>query len=189
MIALRTLLLALCLAAPLAGAAELRSLTFEKRDGIYYATTEIWLDAAHDRVYEVLSDWDLSAQFTSLITDSRDLPPDETGKPGFYMRIKGCVLFFCRAFEREGWVEFEPITLIRAVADAERSDFELSDEIWHFETDGSGTRIRYEMEMKPKFWVPPIIGPYVLKKKIRDSGVEALERIERYVKANPKSDD
>lgn len=181
--------LLLLFAAPLVEAAELRELTFDKRDGVYFATTEIWLDADRDRVYEVLADWDLSEQFTSLITESRNLEPDETGQPGYYMRIKGCVLFFCRSFEREGYVERRPNTLVRAVADAGRSDFEISDESWRFEAEDGGTLIFYEMEMKPKFWVPPIIGPYVLKKKIRKSGVEALERIERYIRDNPVADD
>lgn len=173
------------LLAPTAFAAELRSLTFDKEDGVYKATTEIWLDADPARVYEVLSDWDLSEQFTSLITESRDLPPDDSGRPGYYMRIKGCVLFFCKSFEREGWVERQPITVIRAIADPERSDFEISDETWTFEGADGGTRVFYEMQMKPDFWVPPLIGPYVLKKKIRNSGVEALQRIERYLDDNP----
>jgi hypothetical protein len=43
------------------------------------------------------------------------------------------------------------------------------------------------MEMKPKFWVPPFVGPYVLKRKIEKDGLEALQRIEDYV--NARDDD
>ena len=164
-----------------AHAAELRSVTLDKRDGFYYATSEVWLDADLDAVFDVLSDWDISEQFSSLIVESRNLDPDDLGRPGFYMQNKGCVLFFCRTVEREGWVELKDNELIRAVAIGDRSDFEVSDERWHFEREADGTRILYEMDMKPKFWIPPLIGTYAIKRKIRNDGLEALERVERYV--------
>ena len=34
------------------------------------------------------------------------------------------------------------------------------------------------MEMVPKFWIPPVIGPMVIKRKLRSSGGDALDRIE-----------
>jgi hypothetical protein len=32
--------------------------------------------------------------------------------------------------------------------------------------------------MRPKFWVPPIVGPYLIKRKLRTDGIDALSRIE-----------
>jgi hypothetical protein len=67
---------------------------------------------------------------------------------------------------------------IRATTNPEKSDFEVSNEVWVFEPEGAGTRITYRLEMDPKFWIPPLIGPYVLKKKMREDGIRALDRIE-----------
>ena len=167
-------------AAPLE-AAELRSVTLEKRDGIYYATSEVWLDAPREEVFAVLSNWDISTRFSSLIVASRNLEPDTSGRPGFYMQNKGCVLFFCQTVEREGYVVLKDSYLIRAVAYPGESDFEVSDETWTLADDGDGTQILYEMQMKPKFWIPPLIGPFAIKRKIRNDGLEALQRIEDYV--------
>lgn len=174
-------LVALLAGALTVDAAELRSVTLDKRDGVYYATSEIWLDAARDDVFDVLSDWDISTRFSSLIVASRnvELPADE--RPGFYMQNKGCVLFFCQTVEREGFVELNGGYRIRAVANPDKSDFELSDETWTLVDDADGTEILYEMQMKPKFWIPPLIGPYAIKRKIRKDGLEALQRIEDYV--------
>lgn len=163
------------------GAAELRSVTLDKRDGVYYATSEVWLDAPRDEVFGVLSDWDISTRFSSLIVESRNVELADDERPGFYMQNKGCVLFFCQTVEREGFVELQGGYLIRAVANPEKSDFELSDETWTLVDDEEGTQILYEMQMKPKFWIPPIIGPYAIKRKIRKDGLEALQRIEDYV--------
>lgn len=178
---MRAALLPVALLASSVNAAELRSVTLDKRDGIYYATSEVWLDAPRADVFEVLSNWDISTQFSSLIIDSRNIAPDSAGRPGFYMRNKGCVLFFCQTVERAGFVELESQQLIHAVADEDESDFEISDERWVLNDQDNGTQILYELKMKPKFWIPPVIGPYAIKRKIRNDGLEALERIEAYV--------
>lgn len=170
---------------PLA-AAELRGVTLDKRDGIYYVTSEVWLDAPRDAVFDVLSDWDMSTSFSSLIVDSRNIPPDEHGRPGFYMQNEGCILFFCRTVEREGHAELRDADLIRAVAHAEKSDFEISEETWELADENGGTQIRYVMKMKPKFWIPPVIGPYAIKRKIRTDGLETLERLEDHVNGDTR---
>ena len=88
------------------------------------------------------------------------------------------MLFYCKSVERTGSVEHEPLRYIKATVDPEQSDFHLSNETWEFSPEGEGTLIKYQLEMRPKFWVPPVIGPYVLKKKMADDGIEALDRIE-----------
>ena len=59
------------------------------------------------------------------------------------------------------------------------SDFEFCNETWTFAEQAGGTRVRYELHMDPKFWVPPAIGPYLIKRKLRNDGTDALDRIER----------
>lgn len=169
-------------------AAELRSIEFDRVDDRYVATADIWLDAPRDSVFEVLSDWDDAQRFSSLIVAARNIAADADGRPGFYIQIRGCLLFFCKTFVREGWVVREPDTLLSAIADPARSDFEMSEETWRFEADAGGTLIRYEMQMNPKFWVPPVIGPYAIRRKIEKDGVEALERIEQHVRETMTGD-
>lgn len=181
MIAVRSTGLLLLLCSAYASAAELRSVTLEKRDGSYFATSEVWVDAPQTHVYEVLADWNHAINFSSAIVESHNIDADEHGRPGFYIQNRGCVLFYCVTVEREGYVERFPEELVRAVAYAEKSDFHISDERWHIDAENEGTRVLYEMQMKPKFWVPPIIGPYVIKRKIGRKGFEVLERIERYI--------
>lgn len=173
--------LCLLLGAEVAVAAELRAIELEREGDRFIGTAEIWLDAPRESVYEVMADWDLSTQFSSLIVESRDLETGPNGGPGFYMKNKGCVLFFCKTFEREGSVEREPYERISANADPEKSDFHMSEEVWQFEQTGGGTLVNYRIEMNPKFWVPPVIGAYAIKRKIRKDGVEALRRIENYI--------
>jgi hypothetical protein len=161
-----------------ATAAEMRSVNVEHADGRYTMASEVWFDATVPQVYEVFRQWALSTQFSSAIVESRDEAADEFGRPQYYVRNRGCVLFFCLSFERHGYVESEPNQVLRAFADPETSDFLLSNETWTFTEEDDGTVVSYHILMKPKFWVPPGIGPYIIKRKLKNDGGDAIDRIE-----------
>ena len=173
-------MLACLLLLPVPGdAIELLSVAVEHEDGRYTMRSQVWFDVDQQTLYEVFLDWDIGTEFSSMIVESKNLPPDEHGRPGFRTRNKGCLLFFCTSVVREGYIETEAPTLIKTFADPERSDFEFSNEIWTFATDRGGTEVHYEIQMKPKFWVPPLIGPWIIKRKLRNNGGDALARIEK----------
>ena len=169
----------LLLVAGPATAAELQSIEVEHENGEYSLVSVAWFDAGLEETFAVFRKWDLSEQFSSAIVEARDLPPDEQGRPGFYSRAQGCILFFCKSLVRQGWVEYVKNKELRAIADPARSDFEFSNETWTFREENGGTRVLYELHMDPKFWIPPAIGPYLIKRKLRNNGGEALDRIER----------
>ncbi len=179
----RLVVVSLALIATAAQAADLRSVSIDRVDGVYTMHSVVWFDARIDAVYNVFLDWDLSEQFSSVVVEARNTGSDATGDRGFYTRNRACVLFFCKSVERYGAVEHEPLKFIRATVDAERSDFHLSNESWEFAEEQDGTLIVYRLEMRPKFWIPPVIGPYVLKRKMRNDGIEALDRIESIAQA------
>ena len=168
----------LCMVCGLAAAAEMRSVEVEYENKHYTMQSEAWFDAPIEQVYAVFRDWDLSTQFSSAIVESRGLGPDENGLSQYYIRNRGCVLFFCLTFERYGYIESEPVSVLRAFADPETSDFLLCDEKWTFAEEDGGTTVVYDLSMRPKFWVPPGIGPYVIKRKLKNDGGDAIDRIE-----------
>jgi hypothetical protein len=174
----RWLLLLVSVFAATAGAAEIISIEVDHDAGTYTMKSEVWFDAEVEQVYSVFRHWDNSTKFSSAIVESRDIAPDEQGRPRFYVRNRGCVLFFCTSFERNGFVEAELNTAVFATIDPETSDFHRSDESWQFSARDGGTVVIYNLEMTPKFWVPPGIGPYLLKRKLRNSSGDAIERIE-----------
>ena len=161
-----------------ATAAEMRSIDVRFEDGFYTLDSTVWFDAGIESTYEMFSRWDRSEAFSSAVVEARDLEPDAAGRSGFFVMNRGCILFFCKSLTREGWVEREPFTALRAMADPERSDFEVSNETWTFVEAEGGTIVTYHLHMRPGFWVPPAIGPYLIKRKLRREGGRALDRIE-----------
>lgn len=175
------LLVALCGAlfgATAVSAAEIRSIDVQYEDGLYTLVSEAWFDAGLEELYYVFSRWDLSTQFSSAIVEARDLEPDESGRPGFFVVNRGCMLFFCKTLTRQGYVEQESNRKLRALADPALSDFRVSNETWDFSREAAGTLVKYQLLLQPDFWVPPVIGPYVIKRKLAGDGSRALDRIE-----------
>jgi len=161
-----------------ANAAEMLSVEVNYEAKTYTMNSEVWFDATVEQVYEIFRSWDHSTKFSSAIVESRDLPPDELGRPQFYVLNRACVLFFCKSFERQGYVEAEPNVVIFAFVDPANSDFHFSNESWRFFARDGGTVVVYNFEMQPKFWVPPGIGPYLIQRKLKNDGGGAIDRIE-----------
>ena len=93
--------------------------------------------------------------------------------------MEGCVLFWCRSFIRNGYLTMtKPQDEIVAIADPDRSDFKYSKERWALSPHPDGTKMVYEFEMVPDFWVPPVIGPYYIKRALASGGVKVVDRIE-----------
>jgi hypothetical protein len=169
---------ALLAAARTAVPADLRTISVEFEDERYHLRSEAWFAADMDDMYRVLTDYDLFMKFTSAFVEARNVAPDRQGRPRFFTRMEGCVLLFCKSLVRYGHLELTPHTEIIAVAEPAKSDFKFSRERWRLVKDGEGTLLIYDFEMEPDFWVPPVIGPYVIKRSLRAGGVDAIDRIE-----------
>lgn len=163
---------------PVAQSAEILSIQVASDRGTYTMTSEVWFDATVEQIFEVYRYWEYATRFSSAIVEARDMEPDEVGRAQFYIRNKGCLLFFCQSFERQGYIEFEPNTVLRAFANPETSDFHHSNESWRFAAQNGGTIVTYDLSMRPKFWIPPGIGPYLIKRKLKRNGGPAVDRIE-----------
>ncbi len=175
----RIVILCMLGVAPAAQCAEILSIKVYSEKGVYTMTSDVWFDASIEQIYEVYRYWDYAPEFSSAIVEARDMEPDADGRPQFYILNKGCVLFFCQSFERQGYIESEQYKEVRAYANPETSDFLVSNESWQFSARDGGTLVTYDLTMKPKFWIPPGIGPYFIKRKLRNNGGDAVDRIEQ----------
>jgi hypothetical protein len=168
----------LLLLAQSAGSADLRVVEVDRDDDRYSLRSEAWFEASPQELYRVLTDYDLFEQFSSTYVETRNAGRDDQGRPRFFTRMQGCVLLFCRSFVRHGYLLLVPHSEIVAIAEPEDSDFRYSKERWRLQREGSGTLLIYDFEMEPGFWVPPVIGPYVIQRSLRSGGSDAIDRIE-----------
>lgn len=165
-------------AAP-ATAAEIRDVTVEHEGKRYTMRSETWFDAPRAGVFDILTDYAQFDRISSVYDETRFEPPAEDGTLRVYTRVKGCVLFFCQTMARTELLENEGLDSIRTTQEPGGEDFRYAVATWDLREEDDGTLVVYEIEMEPAFWVPPVIGPYVMKRQLIKGGRDAVARIEK----------
>jgi Polyketide cyclase / dehydrase and lipid transport len=158
----------------------IRTLEITRSDGRYHLVANTHFDASPEAIYDVLTDYDDNAygRISEIYKESSYLPPDRDGTPLVYTRVEGCVLFYCRSMSRVERLEADRPRFIRATTVPERSDFKYSRSEWLLEPEQGGTHLLYRLDMEPDFWLPPFVGPMLLKQTLLRGGTEAVDRIE-----------
>ena len=180
MIRVRHVVQGLCvlLSTTLAGAAEIRTFRCDREAERYHVVSETFIDAPVDAVFAVLIDYDHYDRISSVFQESRYLERNPDGSGVVYTKARGCVAFFCTTVERVERLEVVPGAEIVATVIPEQSDARYSRAQWRLEPDGQGTLLHYELEMEPDFWIPPLIGPPMVRHALRQGGARAATRIE-----------
>jgi hypothetical protein len=172
---------AVCAAPAATRSATLDSLEVTREHGRYELNAQTFLAASADDIYGVLLEYedDKFQRISSVYKESAYLEPDADGTPIVYTRMEGCILFFCKSMKRVERLQTREGRYIRTDTLPEQSDFKYSFSEWTFEPAEGGTRMAYTLVMEPAFWVPPIVGPWIIKKILSTGGVRAITRIER----------
>ena len=161
-----------------AWAAELLDIQVSTTDGLYVMESESILDASVPSVFQVLLDYENFTQLSSVYEQSRYLEPGPDGLPRVYTLAQGCMLFVCRSVEKVERLETRSNSRIVATVIPEFSNLEQGVTEWVLRADGKSTRLAYRMELVPRFWVPPLIGPPIIRYVLAKGGEEALQRLE-----------
>jgi len=162
-------------------AATIDGLDVTKQRGLYSLEANAKLDATPESIYAVLTDFDGNAysRISRAYKESRYLDPADDGTPIVYTRMEGCLLWHCMTLERTERLETQAPRWIKSTALPESSNFKHAISEWVLEPDGDGTMMSYKVELEPDFFVPPVIGPWYLKRTLSQGGLRAVTRIER----------
>lgn len=168
-------------ASALAASATIDGLEVERERGRYLLEAEAWLDATPESIFAVLTDFDDNrySRISRAYKESRYLQPAADGTPLIYTRMEGCALWHCMSLERTERLETEAPRRIKSVVLPESSNFKHSISEWLLEPNGDGTKMIYTLDMEPNFFVPPLVGPWYLKRTLAQGGLRAVARIER----------
>jgi hypothetical protein len=162
-----------------AATATLETVVVTHDAGRYALTAHAYMEAPREAIFVVLTDYDRIGRLSSAYKEYGYLDPAADGMPVVFTRMEGCVLFFCRSLRRVERMEVDAPGFIRTVGLPEQSDFRYTLSEWWLTPEAGGTKVVYYLEMEPDFWVPPIIGPWILQRKLQRGGAAAVDRIER----------
>lgn len=159
-------------------AASVSDMEVSSKDGEYSIRLEMTLDVPAKYVREVLTDYRHIYRLNPSIIESRMLQLSETGKTRVYTKISDCVLFFCKEISRvEEVVEHDNGMLVAKII-PEGSDFDSGITKWEISDINEKTKLVYDTRVQPNFFIPPIIGNYIVEGKMKDSLMASFQRIE-----------
>lgn len=147
-------------------AVEIISASVERRNGHYHVSGVSIVQASPEFVFRTIMDYDNFHKLAGGLAETRFVDSEVEGELLGYTRFESCLLFFCKTVEKLERIEATPYTEIRTEALPEQSDFEFNQTRWILAPEGDGTRLTYEAEFEPDFWMPPVIGSWVIRRKL-----------------------
>jgi hypothetical protein len=161
-----------------AGAGTHPSIEISEHAGSYRIRMVALIRAPAKSVYEVLTDYRHIYRLNPAITQSAILPSPQEGAVRVRTRIEGCIFFFCRDLDRLEEVRELDDGHLQAVIIPDYSDFSAGSADWHIQSLGDGSRIVYEAQVTPAFFIPPIIGSYFVKRAFGEAVLTSFGRLE-----------
>lgn len=172
-----------------ARAATIDDLTVRKVGDRYLVELHAQLDARSSAAYAVFADL---ANLPAINTDVRHIEiesraganPVELGTV-----IRACVLFYCRSIR-----ESQRMTFVRRPDGGDvyasvlpGGDLRSGRARWLFRDSGGRTDLRVTAELQPAFLIPPLIGPWVVKRWLRAETIQSSANIEKLAAASVRS--
>lgn len=170
--------LLLCLLIPLVRAANLAELQLSEAEGIYRIRLVMQMQVPAQYVRHVLTDYTHIYRLDPAIVDSGILPAPDAGVVRVMTRIHDCIAFFCMNIDRVEDVRELEDGGLQATTVPDLSNFRSGYAEWNIMALGEGTQVSYQAQMEPDFFIPPVIGSYFVKRKLRQQMLASLERVE-----------
>jgi hypothetical protein len=161
-------------------AAQIDAVTVTHRDDGFKIAFDAVVDAPTQQVYAVLADYARLGKLNPIITAiSVEVAPTGRGERVRSV-IKACVWFFCRQIVQvEDVTEPDANTIVAHIVPG-AGDFESGSCFWRVTNEGPRTRLHYEATRVAGFWIPPLIGPWVIRRTVREqleTSIVVLERL------------
>ncbi len=163
---------------PAAHGAEVRALEVAHADGRYTVRFDVRLAAPPDRLKRYLTDYANYTSYFESIKESTVLAREPNGAARVRLRLRSCVLFFCKTVTTVKNIAERADGRITARIDPTLSDFREATEHWHITADNGATRLQYDAVLVPDFFVPPLIGPWLVQNQIRVALLAGARKLE-----------
>lgn len=169
--------LAILVASP-ALALDEADVSIEKEGRAYRIHMAFEVPARVDQIKSVLTDFAHPSRLSSAVT-AREVLGEQDGAVRVRTEFRDCVVFFCKTMMLVHDVSVSAIE-VRADVVAEGSDFRNGFLRWSINGLGDGSsRVVFNAVMEPDFFVPPLIGSFLVGKALRKQALATAQNLVR----------
>jgi len=178
--------LLLCFALP-AYAAQVSSVQVTRNGTHFLIGMHIAIDAPAQAVFRALQDYAAMARYNPDLRSVRIEPTSTPDRVRLFTAIHTCVLIFCKTMRQEQ-IMTATARPDGGVLDAELvgGDFRGGGGRWTVgpcRTARAVTCVDVRLELVPAFWVPPVIGPWVIRRKMDEEALRTSAGLEQTARA------
>ena len=169
--------LAILVASP-ALALDETDVSIEKEGRAYRIHMAFHVPARVDQIKSVLTDFAHPSRLSAAVT-AREVLGEQDGAVRVRTEFRDCVVFFCKTMMLVHDVSVSAIE-VRADVVAEGSDFRNGFLRWSINGLGDGnSHVVFDAVMEPEFFVPPLIGSFLVGKALRKQALATAQNLVR----------
>ena len=157
---------------------ELVELSVTHKRKVYEVYMDMVVYAPEERVRAVLTDYENIGRLNPSISESEVLAPPDEETARVRTLIRGCALLRCVDMERVEDVRELENGDLQAVTVPELSAFKSAHALWQIIAMGQQTRVIYRSTVEPDFWIPPLFGPAIVKRNLREEILLSFKNLE-----------
>lgn len=151
--------------------------TYEAR--IYTLNVHARIAAPLTKVRDMLTAYDHLERVNPAVKESWVIYTFGPMNHRVHTRVEACVAFFCKRLLQVWDVEEKPGGDIMATIVPEASNFKSGHASWVLREVNGKTSLHFTTALEPSFWVPPLIGPWLIRYTLRREALESIENLER----------
>ncbi len=163
-------------------AAEIMSVNVERRDARYIAEVDMRFFSDANTLRHLVTDYPNLTRLNDSILFSKVLAEQGPQSHTVQMRIKACVSIFCKELNQVQDVQVLGDGTVVASMRPDQSDFSYGFARWQFWSEPESVVMRFTSEIEPGFWVPPLIGPWMVKQALYNETVKTGTNLDRLLR-------
>jgi hypothetical protein len=169
----------------MAAGGEVYTALVSHQNDSFFVEVDALVDVPEASARKLLTDYNNLGRINPSIEVSEITATRRAGDYRVRTITEACVWYFCKRIHQVQDVIEGNDGSITATVIPEQSDFRHGYARVNLWQETGGTRILIRSEVEPDFWIPPLIGPWLIKKKLRSEAVETVANLERVARSAP----
>jgi hypothetical protein len=162
-----------------AAGATIHSAAVSYQSGSFIVEVDALLDCAETKARALLTDYNQLERLIPAVERSEILDVREPGDYRVRTVSYTCLWFYCKRLTRVQDVVEAHDGSITAIVVPELSEFSHGTMRLNLWQETAGTRILIRSEVTPDVWIPPLLGPWLIKRELHAEALQTVRNLER----------
>jgi len=165
-----------------ASAADIQSLQVQHDGSRYHVEMQVKLQAPAAAAYAAFAAPGSLPAINPSVQKVQVLEHGSDERARIYTEVRVCAVLYCKTLRQVQDMRYAPRPDggdLHAEVLPGLSDFSYGRADWGFRPAGSATLLHFSAELEPAFWIPPLLGPWLVERSLREEAQRTSAGIER----------